>query len=98
MPVAEVLPSFLPFQMYEVVFWLAQHSGCEPPVKVVWSAGSKFKSITIHSQADRRFAGKYSYFGPMLIEAMLEFEDGTQERAFIYARIPSSHELSAGAT
>lgn len=96
LPVVEVRPSFEPFQKYEAVFWLAEHQGsmsAERPVHVKWSAGPNFPVLDIKAGNDGRFAGAYSYFGPVLIQATLTFKDKTKQHAYVYARIPSSAEF-----
>ena len=97
LPVVEVRPSFEPFQKYEAVFWLAEHPSKtfrpERPVSVKWSAGELFPVLTVTAGNDGRFAGAYSYYGPVLIQATLTFKDGSIEHAYVYARIPSSKEF-----
>jgi len=36
------------------------------------------------------FAVSFHYWGPMLIQAELEFDDGQKARAYVYARLPDS--------
>lgn len=103
MPVVEVRPSLESDQKYEAVFWLVGHSSIDGhdyrkskdvPKRVTWSAGTNFQEITIRRDVDARFCGVYSYFGPMLIQAELEWDDGTVETTTIYARIPSGEDYT----
>ena len=98
-PVIEVRPSFEPFQKYEAVFWLAEHPSkqfpAERPIHVTWSAGDLFPVLEVDAGDDGRFAGAYSYYGPVLVQATLKFNDGSTEQAYVYARIPSSAEFPA---
>lgn len=89
----EVKPSLLPDQGYEATVWITAHGGSRSeattPNRVEWSAGPKFKakSVVRRSQ-DLRFCTTFNYWGPMLIQARLVFQDGKSECGFIYARIP----------
>jgi 3',5'-cyclic AMP phosphodiesterase CpdA len=98
MAVVEVRPSFDPREKYEAVFWIVGHSGKdgkdyrkprEIPVQVTWSAGPLFMQKTVRREEDSRFAGSYSYYGPMIVQGELEFEDGAKKLVHVYARIPS---------
>jgi hypothetical protein len=94
LPVVEVRPSFQPFQKYEAVFWIVPHNRKpdQVPVSVTWSAGPRFPAFYIPSAQDPRFRASYAYYGPMLIQATLEFKDGNKEHAYIYCRFPSGQE------
>ena len=90
MPVVEVRPSFHPFQKYEAVSWIVPHPGqhqVTPPASVTWTAGPLFSSIHVKAEQDKRFAGSFAYYGPMLIQATLHFATGPPEHAYVYARI-----------
>lgn len=98
MAVVEVRPSFDPTEKYEAVFWIVGHSGKEGndyrkpsdiPIQVTWSAGPLFQQKTVRRGEDHRFAASYSYYGPMIVQGEMEFEDGTKELVHVYARIPS---------
>lgn len=102
-PVVEVRPSFRAEQKYEAVFWIVGHSGPEGedyrgpsrmPVRVTWSAGSRFGEIVVDRETDLRFAGAFEYYGPMLIQAKIEFDHGDPEFAYVYARIPAAGDVS----
>ena len=87
----DVRPSLIPDQGYEAVVWLVAHKRkhVDTPIKVEWSAGGHFKIKTVVTNAvDPRFAAVFNYWGPMLVQATLSFEDGDSVSGFIYARIP----------
>jgi hypothetical protein len=94
LPVVEVLPSLVPGQAYEARLWIVRHGaeydGCYP-TEVVWSAGSKFPVITVRRDDDPNFCATYNYWGPMLVQARLIFEDGTPELVHVYARMPTDY-------
>jgi 3',5'-cyclic AMP phosphodiesterase CpdA len=101
--VVEVRPSFDPAEKYEAVFWIVGHSGKDGkdyraprdiPVQVTWSAGPKFMQKTVRHEDDARFAGSYSYYGPMIVQAELEFPDRKKELLHVYARIPSAGDFT----
>ncbi len=90
MPVVEVLPSLLPGQGYEARLWLARHRyHRESPKRVVWSAGARFDRKVCEDAASN-FCVSFHYWGPMLIQAQLEFEDGETARTYVYARLPDA--------
>lgn len=92
MAVAEVMPSLIPGQAYEVRAWITAHRPdlYEGPklTKVEWTAGPKFKRIICLEDSNPNFSFSYHYWGPMLIQAKLIFEDGYESLAFVYARMP----------
>lgn len=94
MAVAEVMPSLIPGQAYEVRAWIVQHRPEEytlaPLVKVEWTAGKKFRRIVCNGKDNANFSFSYHYWGPMLIQAKLFFEDGYEGFAYVYARIPQN--------
>lgn len=93
MPVAEVMPSLIPGQAYEVRAWIVEHrpdiTKNIPLVKVEWTAGEKFKRVTCLRSENPNFCMAYHYWGSMLIQAKLIFEDGSEENAYVYARMPA---------
>lgn len=99
MPVVEVMPSLAPGQAYDAVFWVERHinpnvsdsSGLDVPESVTWSAGKKFPVIESTSLPD--FVGRYSYWGPMNIQARILFKDGQEVLTNVYARLPRKFEL-----
>lgn len=88
MPVAEVFPSLTPGQGYEVRAWLEPHRNNEPPVEVVWSAGEAFGARKVGTDRASRFSVSFHYWGPMLIQAEMRFNDGKKVVATVYARLP----------
>jgi 3',5'-cyclic AMP phosphodiesterase CpdA len=91
MPVVEVLPSLMPGQGYEARAWLVPHRyHSESPVRVTWSAGPMFDRKILTKTAAPNFTVAFHYWGPMLIQAELEFEDGARTHAYVYARLPES--------
>jgi 3',5'-cyclic AMP phosphodiesterase CpdA len=91
MPVVEVLPSLEPGQGYEARVWLERHRyHQESPQRVVWSAGRMFEREVCEADAAPDFCTSFHYWGPMLIQAQLEFEDGEQARAYVYAHLPDA--------
>lgn len=89
LPCVEVRPSLQPDQGYEAVAWLCRHNQAEPPAMVEWSAGPKFPvAVQIRRDTDPRFCASFHYWGPMLLQASMTFDDGNSEYAFVYARIP----------
>jgi 3',5'-cyclic AMP phosphodiesterase CpdA len=91
-PVVEVRPSLVPGQAYEARFWLAQHPALpgqgERPARVTWSAGKKFPVLEVKREDDPELSGRFNYWASMLVQARLEFDDGTVELAHFYARLP----------
>ena len=91
MPVVEVLPSLMPGQGYEARAWLVAHRHRkEFPIRVVWSAGRMFDRKVLGFEGAPDFAVSFHYWGPMLIQAELEFKDGEKAQAYVYARLPDS--------
>jgi 3',5'-cyclic AMP phosphodiesterase CpdA len=92
MPVAEVMPSLMPGQAYEVRVWLEPHKQRhkEFPIKVTWSGGPKFKREVCGSSSAPHFCGNFHYWGPMLVQAKLEFADGENAYGYVYARFPEA--------
>lgn len=91
MPVVEVFPSLMPGQGYEARAWLVPHRyHKEFPTRVTWSAGRMFDRKVLDGNAKPDFAVSFHYWGPMLIQAELEFADGDKACAYLYARLPDS--------
>lgn len=89
MPVVEVLPSLIPGQGYEARVWLVRHRNHkESPIQVIWSAGEWFSRKISDSTASPNFCTSFHYWGPMLIQAQLQFSDGVKATAYVYARLP----------
>lgn len=99
LPVAEIRPSFLSGQDFEVVLWIEQHEPktdnekAEIPVKVIYNPGRYFSPIEVERyQNDKNFATAFSYYGPTLIQVILIFADGKDYCTYIYAHTPSNNE------
>lgn len=91
MPVVEVLQSLQPGQGYEARVWLVRHRHhTESPVRVIWSAGHMFDRKVCEADASPEFCAFFHYWGPMLIQAQLEFEDGERVAHHVYARLPDA--------
>lgn len=90
-PVAAVVPSISPGQNWDATVWLEQHKDlAEIPVRVTWSAGGKFKRIEVDQAGAPMFIARFSYWGPVLVQAQLEFADGRQAVGYVYAHSPRS--------
>lgn len=95
-PVAAVMPSLEPNQVNEVRLWIVQHP---PPVgvevgpaveRVRWSAGKRFPVVTVTADEDPKMCAVLHYYGPMLVQAHIEFADGQSADAHIYVRMPEA--------
>jgi 3',5'-cyclic AMP phosphodiesterase CpdA len=91
MPVVEVLPSLMPGQGYEARAWIVCHRGHkDSPKQVLWSAGRNFDRKLSDAGEGPDFCVSFHYWGPMMIQAKLTFEDGAVEIAYLYARLPDA--------
>ena len=92
LPVAEVMPSLVPEQAYEVRLWIEfhKHDNTKSPklLEVEWSAGPLFEMQRCVGSENPRFCTTYHYWGPMLVQAKLTFENGKKCNTYIYARMP----------
>lgn len=99
MPVVDILPSLLPNQAYEARVWLEpfnehdRHK--EFPAKVIWSAGPWFSKKICYRDDSKDFCAYFHYWGPMAIQAELEFDDGKKAYAYVYARYPGEKAIKA---
>lgn len=93
MPVVEVYPSLMRGQVYEARLWIVPHRPelREIPQSITWSAGDKFPVVTVKAEHDARFAASLAYYGPMLVQVVMRFQDGYEATAYIYARLPVSY-------
>lgn len=91
-PVAEVMPSLITGQAYEVNAWLILHRPEKytyPKLtRVEWSAGPLFQKQICYETTNNNFRASFHYWGPMLLQAKLIFEDGYIVFAHIYSRMP----------
>jgi hypothetical protein len=46
--------------------------------------------VTVEAARDSQMCGTFHYWGPMLIQARLEFSDGSAQEAHVYARMPGT--------
>ncbi|MCG8508192.1 MAG: hypothetical protein MI741_03090, partial [Rhodospirillales bacterium] len=96
LPAVEVRPSLIPDQAYEAVLWIEPHPydkekpERDKPVKVIWSAGRMFEVVTVTRNEDSHFTASLAYWGPMLVQARIIFDDDSEALTYIYARMPSS--------
>lgn len=88
MPVVEVVPSLKENQEFEARMKIVGHPYREElPTMVVWSAGSLFSVRTCLRGENPEFKNTFSYYGPMLVQVSMTFEDGTVEHSYIYAHV-----------
>jgi 3',5'-cyclic AMP phosphodiesterase CpdA len=97
MPVCEVMPSLVPGQHNEVRLWIEVHrpdaqTEEQKPIRVTWSAGRMHKVITVRREDDTRYCATMHYWGPMLVQAKLEFTDGELAYGYVYARMPNAYQ------
>jgi hypothetical protein len=93
MPVVEVMPSVIPGQAYEARLWIVGHNRLDEdvPTRVSWSCGKYFDTVSIQRQEDEHFCAIFNYWGPMLVQARMEFSDGDCQLVHIYARMPKDY-------
>jgi hypothetical protein len=73
--------------------WLERHRHHSmSPERVVWSAGPMFNRKVCEADAAPDFCVSFHYWGPMLIQCELTFEDcrDAPVTAYIYARLPDA--------
>jgi len=92
MPVVDVMPSLVPGQAYQVNAWLTCHKKhCDPKLKTVeWSAGELFGKQLCEAATNPNFSASFHYWGPMLLQAKLTFEDDYIAYTHIYSHMPQS--------
>jgi 3',5'-cyclic AMP phosphodiesterase CpdA len=90
LPVVEVMPSMTPGQGYDAKVWIVPHARkhADIPIRVTWSCGKRFEVVPIGREEDENFCAVFGYWGPMLVQALLEFDDGKKECLHVYARLP----------
>jgi 3',5'-cyclic AMP phosphodiesterase CpdA len=95
-PVAAVMPSLEPGQVNEAHLWIKRHPAPEgaPPeprvVRVTWSAGPRFPVISVAAEDDPNLCAVLHYWGPMLVQAHMEFADGETADAHVYVGLPEA--------
>lgn len=88
MPSVEVVPSFRAGQDYEARLKLIRHTNHKlenTPVTVTWSAGPKFPVATVTESADGTFPTVFHYYGPMLVQVRMAFNNGPDGIGYVYA-------------
>jgi hypothetical protein len=89
MPVVEVMPSLVPQQEYEARLWIVPHKGRQQiPAMVEWSAGKHFSVVVCTREENPAFCATLAYYGPMLVQARMHFDDGGIATGYVYARLP----------
>jgi 3',5'-cyclic AMP phosphodiesterase CpdA len=92
-PVVDILPSLDPEQGNEARVRIEAQvgrEGYEAPERVEWWAGPAFKNVvTIARNQDPTFGARFTYWGPMLIQAQLHWSDGSSAIAHIFAPLPT---------
>lgn len=93
-PAVEVIPSLKSNQGFEARVWLdGQQSkeGYERPERVEWWAGPYFKKVTVvKAEDDPKFSARFSYYGPMSVQARIFWPDGYSAVSYIFAHYPGS--------
>jgi 3',5'-cyclic AMP phosphodiesterase CpdA len=95
-PAAEVIPSLRIDQGFEARVWLDGQSSKEDyerPVRVEWWAGPYFPKIVVVDAP--QFSARFSYYGPMSVQARMYWKDGGSAVSYIFAHYPGSGSTSA---
>lgn len=91
MPVVEVMPSLVPQQEYEARLWIVPHEGRrDVPTKVEWSGGWHFPVVVCKREENPTFCATLAYYGPVLVQIRMYFDDGNIATGSVYARLPGS--------
>ncbi|WP_119421405.1 metallophosphoesterase [Desertibaculum subflavum] len=92
-PVIEILPSLDPQQGSEARVRIEGQIGrddYEPPERVEWWAGPAFKNVVSVSRSeDPQFGARFTYWGPVLIQAKLHWKAGPPALAHVFAPLPA---------
>lgn len=89
MPVVEVMPSLVPQQEYEARLWVVAHEGDRDiPLKVEWSGGKYFPVVVCKREDNPSFCATLAYYGPVLFQVRLFFDDNSTATGYVYARLP----------
>jgi hypothetical protein len=93
-PVIEVLPSLDPKQGNEArvrIEGQVTKDGYEPPERVEWWAGPSFKNLVVVTrEQDPDFGARFTYWGPVLIQARLHWANEPSALAYVFASLPST--------
>lgn len=88
----EVIPSLVPGQAYEARAWIVAHRTPSVKIKsVVWSCGIRFPKKECAGDPAGNYAVSFQYWGPMLIQAKMHFENDDIRYAYVYARLPQKY-------
>lgn len=80
----------------KAVAWIEPHKStrvpkqadCDIPTGVTWNAGDMFAGASTTHDKEAQFRSKeFKYYGGVLIQAILHFQDGSTEVDYIYARL-----------
>ena len=92
-PVVEILPSLDPQQGNEArvrIEGQIGRNGYEAPSGVEWWAGTAFKNlVAVTREQDPTFGARFTYWGPVLIQVRIHWDDGYSAHAHIFAPLPS---------
>jgi 3',5'-cyclic AMP phosphodiesterase CpdA len=92
-PVVEILPSLDPRQGNEArvrIEGQVGRDGYEVPTRVEWWAGPSFEDVVeVKREDDPTFGARFTYWGPVLIQARLHWPDGASADAHVFAPLPS---------
>jgi len=92
-PVVEILPSLDPVQGNEArvrIEGQVRAKDYQAPTRVEWWAGTAFeKVIDVKREDDPTFGARFTYWGPMLIQARLHWPNGESAEAHVFAPLPS---------
>ncbi|BDW88326.1 metallophosphoesterase family protein [Thalassospira tepidiphila] len=95
LPFVQVKPSLMNGQAYEAICEIVKHQSPRAPddsmvklKKVVWTAGEYFDVNEVMYADDPACRVSIQYYGSMLIQATMHFEDGHTVTQHIYAPLP----------
>lgn len=96
MPVVEVMPSLVPGQKYEARLWIVAHAGRKDvPTRVAWSGGKHFPVVVCRREDNPSFCATLAYYGPVLVQVRMYFDDGQVATGYVYARLPGDESIAA---
>jgi 3',5'-cyclic AMP phosphodiesterase CpdA len=97
LPVVAFRPSLTPGQASEAIVELREHAPLPDDVlpedapqairSVRWTAGRRHDVCDLQRNSDPYFRAVFSYYGPMLIQGFITWEDGRTANVFIYAHM-----------
>lgn len=91
-PVVSVRPSLIAHEAYEAELVCVRHDPDRDDARpraerVTWSAGENHPVVTVTRQESPVFRAVLSYWSAMLVEARIEFDDGSVATEYIYANL-----------